>query len=223
MNFFKKLLNARKSHSHNHEVKSTIKNRKVSFLFPKLVVSGDVENFDNIKQDLIDWIYKFKEKDSGISKISNKGGWQSASKEVFLDEGFDQFADYLIPSITDLLKSYQIKKQIQVTAMWLNVNGPNSYNVSHRHPGSDLAGVLWIKQTPESGRFVFDNLDARDEMLTLNINHQYLREKNMIPEIVPEYKDGTMIIFPSMLTHRVEINETNEDRISISFNLNIIN
>ena len=105
--------------------------------------------------------------------------------------------------------------------MWLNVNGSNSYNVSHRHPGSDLAGVLWVKQTPESGRFVFDNHDSREEILTVNMNPQHLIEKNMLPEIVPEYEDGTIIIFPSMLTHRVEINETNEDRISISFNLKI--
>jgi uncharacterized protein (TIGR02466 family) len=225
MNFFKKLFNVKNSHSHDHshdhEVKSTIKNRKVSFLFPKQVVSGDIENFDDIKQNLIDWIYEFKEKDSGITKISNKGGWQSESKQVFLDEGFEQFTDYLIPPITDLLKSYKIDNQIQVVDMWLNVNGPKSYNVSHRHPGSDLGGVIWVKQTPESGRFVFDNLDERNEILTININREYLRENNMLPEIVPEYKDGTMVIFPSMLSHRVEINETDEDRISISFNLKI--
>ena len=105
--------------------------------------------------------------------------------------------------------------------MWLNVNGSNSYNVSHRHPGSDLAGVLWIKQTPESGRFVFDNLDNFDEILNVSIDPYYLKEKDMLPEIVPEYKDGTMILFPSMLSHRVEINETHEDRLSISFNLKI--
>ena len=72
-----------------------IKNKKVSFLFPKLVVSGDVENFDNIKQDLIDWIYDFKEKNAGISKISNRGGWQSESKKIFTSEGFDKFSNIL--------------------------------------------------------------------------------------------------------------------------------
>lgn len=198
-----------------------IKNKKTSFLFPKLVVSGDIENFTDIKQDLIDWIYKFKEKNSGISKISNRGGWQSESKKIFVSEGFDKFAEYIVPSITELLKSYEIEKEIRIVQMWLNVNGPNSYNVCHRHPGSDLSGVLWIKQTPESGRFVFDDIDNVDQILTININPQYLKEKNMLPEIVPEYQDGTVILFPSMLTHRVEINETDEDRISISFNLKI--
>ncbi len=198
-----------------------IKNKKTSFLFPKLVVSGDIENFTDIKQDLINWIYKFKEKNSGISKISNRGGWQSESKKIFVSEGFDKFAEYIVPSITELLKSYEIEKEIRIVQMWLNVNGPNSYNVCHRHPGSDLSGVLWIKQTPESGRFVFDDIDNVDQILTTNINPQYLKEKNMLPEIVPEYQDGTVILFPSMLTHRVEINETDEDRISISFNLKI--
>ena len=196
-----------------------IKNKKTSFLFPKLVVSGDIENFTDIKQDLIDWIYKFKEKNSGISKISNRGGWQSESKKIFVSEGFDKFAEYIVPSITELLKSYEIEKEIRIVQMWLNVNGPNSYNVCHRHPGSDLSGVLWIKQTPESGRFVFDDIDNVDQILTTNINPQYLKEKNMLPEIVPEYQDGTVILFPSMLTHRVEINETDEDRISINLKI----
>lgn len=191
------------------------------FLFPQQIAFGDIENFEEIQEPLIEWMYHYKKHNQGIAKISNKGGWQSESKQVFLDEGFEQFTDYLIPSITDLLKSYKIANQIQVVGMWLNVNGPNSYNVSHRHPGADLGGVIWVKQTPESGRFVFDNLDERNEILTININHQYLRENNMLPEILPEYEDGTMIIFPSMLSHRVEINETDEDRISISFNLKI--
>ena len=33
-----------------------IKNKKEFFLFPKQVVSGDIKNFEKIKDDLIDWI-----------------------------------------------------------------------------------------------------------------------------------------------------------------------
>ena len=205
----------------NQDENLVVKNKKEFFLFPKQVVSGNINNFDKIKDDLIDWIYKFKENNPGISKISNKGGWQSQSKLVFTDEGFEKFSDYLIPPVTELLKNYKIYKEIRIVQMWLNINGPNSYNVSHRHPGSDLSGVIWVKQTPESGRFVFDDLDNVDQILTVNMDPQHLKEKNMLPEIVPDYKDGTIILFPSMLTHRVEINETNEDRISISFNLKI--
>ena len=201
-----------------------LSNIKAEFLFPTQVVSGTIEDFDSFKQDLIDWIYKYKENDPGISKISNKRGWQSVSKEVFTDEGFEPFKDKLIPCVTELTNEFHVVRQMDLVQMWLNVNGSFSYNVSHRHPGCDLAGVLWIKQTPKSGRFVFDNMDTgyRDAMLLNATDRDYLEEKKMPPEYVPKYTDGTMIIFPANLTHRVEINETEEDRISLSFNIKII-
>ena len=201
-----------------------LSNIKAEFLFPTQVVSGTIEDFDSFKQDLIDWIYNYKENDPGISKISNKRGWQSVSKEVFTDEGFEPFKDKLIPCVTELTNEFHVVRQMDLVQMWLNVNGSFSYNVSHRHPGCDLAGVLWIKQTPESGRFVFDNMDTgyRDAMLLNATDREYLEEKKMPPEYVPEYTDGTMIIFPAGFSHRVEINETEEDRISLSFNIKII-
>lgn len=201
-----------------------LNNLKSEYLFPTQVVSGTIKDFDSFKQDLIDWIYQYKENDPGISKISNKRGWQSLSKEVFTEEGFEPFKDKLIPCVTQLSNEFRVGRQMDLVQMWLNVNGPFSYNVSHRHPGTELAGVLWIKQTPESGRFVFDNMDVgyRDAMLLTTTDRDYLEEKKMPPEYVPQYTDGTMILFPAGLSHRVEINETTEDRISLSFNIKII-
>ena len=201
-----------------------LNNLKSEYLFPTQVVSGTIRDFDSFKQDLIDWIYQYKENDPGISKISNKRGWQSLSKEVFTEEGFEPFKDKLIPCVTQLSNEFRVGRQMDLVQMWLNINGPFSYNVSHRHPGTELAGVLWIKQTPESGRFVFDNMDVgyRDAMLLTTTDRDYLEEKKMPPEYVPQYTDGTMILFPAGLSHRVEINETTEDRISLSFNIKII-
>ena len=201
-----------------------LNNLKSEYLFPTQVVSGTIRDFDSFKQDLIDWIYQYKENDPGISKISNKRGWQSLSKEVFTEEGFEPFKDKLIPCVTQLSNEFRVGRQMDLVQMWLNINGPFSYNVSHRHPGTELAGVLWIKQTPESGRFVFDNMDVGygDAMLLTTTDRDYLEEKKMPPEYVPQYTDGTMILFPAGLSHRVEINETTEDRISLSFNIKVI-
>jgi uncharacterized protein (TIGR02466 family) len=107
--------------------------------------------------------------------------------------------------------------------MWININGENAYNVSHRHPGADLSGVIWIKQTTEQGRFIFDNIDVgyRDASILYSMDSFYLEEKKMLPEWFPNYKNGTIMVFPAMFSHRVEINETKEDRISISFNIKL--
>ncbi len=201
-----------------------LKNKKSEYLFPTQIAIADIENFKDFQDDLIKWIYEYKSKDSGISKISNKGGWQSLSKEVFLDEGFKPFQSMLVDSVTELLLEFNIQREINLVQMWLNVNGPNSYNVSHRHPNVELAGVLWVKQTPEQGRFVFDNMDNgyRDAMLLHATDREHLERQKMPPEYVPKYKDGTLCIFPAGCSHRVEINETKEDRISISFNIKIM-
>tara|TARA_R100000353_G_scaffold46978_1_gene37468 strand:+ start:204 stop:812 length:609 start_codon:yes stop_codon:yes gene_type:complete len=201
-----------------------LNNISSEYLFPTQVASGNINDFDTFKQDLIDWIYAYKEKHEGISRISNRGGWQSQSKEVFTDKEFEPFKNKIIPCITDLCDEFHVFRRMDLVQMWINVNGPHSYNVSHRHPGCQLAGVLWVKQTPESGRFVFDNMDVgyRDAMLITATDRDFLEEKKMPPEYVPKYQDGTLIMFPAGLSHRVEINETKEDRLSLSFNIKVI-
>ena len=201
-----------------------LNNINSEFLFPTQIATGDIENFSKYQQGLIDWIYDYKEKNPGIAKISNKKGWQSLSKNVFNDKGFEPFKEVIIKCMDKLCQEFHTPKRLDLVQMWLNINGPFSYNVSHRHPGADLSGVLWVKQTPESGRFVFDNMDTgyRDAMLLYNMDKEYLEQKKMPLEYVPKYTNGTMIIFPSGFTHRVEINETTEDRISLSFNIKII-
>ena len=191
------------------------------YLFPTQIVSGKITDFNKIQQSLIDWIYKYKNEHQKSASLSNVGGWQSESKEIFNDEGFKPFEDIIIDSIFELCLEYNLIHPVQLIQMWINVNQPNSYNISHRHPGNVLSGVIWIKQTPDMGKFVFDNMDIgyRDAMLLLNTEEKHLVKHKMINEYVPGYEDGTIMLFPSGLSHRVEINRTNEDRLSISFNL----
>ena len=197
--------------------------KRSDFLFPTQVVSGEITDFDQIQKKLIKWIYDYKEKNVDIARISNKGGWQSARKDVFVDKGFKEFENIIIPIIGELISEFKIVKEADIVQMWINVNGKNAYNVSHRHPLEDFSGVLWIKQTPEQGRFVFDNMDVgyRDCSSLYFMNRDYLIKNKMLPEWHPEYKDGSIIIFPAMFTHRVEQNETDEDRISLSFNIKL--
>ena len=42
------------------------------------------------------------------------------------------------------------------------------------------------------------------------------------PKITYKAREGTMLIFPSWLLHGVEMNMSEEDRVSISFNIGIV-
>jgi uncharacterized protein (TIGR02466 family) len=194
---------------------------KNEYLFPTQVVTGQLPDFEKIQQPMVDWMDDYRNRNEGIAKISNKGGWQSESKQVYVDDGFKPFQKILVDCINELCLEYKLGKKLRIGQMWININGANSYNVSHRHPNSILSGVLWIKQRPEMGRFVFDNMDNgyRDAMLLTNTDVNHLLQYKMPPEYVPGYNNGTIVIFPSGLTHRVEINETQENRYTLAFNI----
>ena len=193
-----------------------------NYLFPTQVVTGQIPDFDKIQKPMIDWIEKYKSENNFSVQISNMGGWQSFSKQIYEDKGFQPFQEKIVNCIDVLCAEYKFMKTISITSMWININDKNSYNVSHRHPNALLSGVLWIKQSKEMGEFVFDNMDNgyRDADVILNTHVSHLLINNMTPIHVPKYSNGTIMIFPANLSHRVDINRTNEKRYSISFNIN---
>lgn len=193
------------------------------YLFPSQIALANISDFSTYQQDLINWIYKYQEKDHG-TMISNRGGYQSESKEIFTENSFFPFKNKIIPAINELVKEFDIYRQIKIVQMWVNVNGKYCYNTSHKHAGVDLTGVLWVKQSLESGCFVIENMESGFQNLALTqaSRWKHTLDKNIVSEFVPKYKDGTLCIFPAYLSHRVEMNVTDENRISISFNIKII-
>ena len=51
-------------------------------LFPTIIHQFDVNGFDEIQNQLIDYAYQFKNKNPEGVKISNNGGWQSPNFDV---------------------------------------------------------------------------------------------------------------------------------------------
>ena len=51
-------------------------------LFPTIIHQFDVNGFSEIKDELIDYAYQFKDKDPDGVIYSNKGGWQSPNFDI---------------------------------------------------------------------------------------------------------------------------------------------
>jgi len=80
--------------------------------------------------------------------------------------------------------------------------------------------VLWINTPKDSGQLVLDNPNTFtmwDEM------NSYSDEFQKISPVHPAYymtpKEGMIVIFPSSLYHKVDLNESVENRVSVSFNI----
>ncbi len=182
-------------------------------LFPHMLVKYDYHNYNTIKDDLIKQIYKVYESDPEGQVKSNFGGWHSADNPT--QNGVPQmYIDYIINGL-------HLFAPCQLVNWWVNINPPGTLNRSHCHPGADLSGVFWVKIPPKSGRIAFRNPHEFTQFNLMCYAPDQLRDDLHLYAVRRiDAHEGTGLLFPSDLIHDVEMNESNEDRISISFNLN---
>ena len=113
-------------------------------------------------------------------------------------------------------------KNININSMWININQPGNSNTKHIHAGSDLSGVFWIKQPENGGRIALESPHLFSQYKQLSSYNQKTKQSlSAFERIDLNPVEGVIIIFPSDLYHWVTINTSNEERISVSFNINL--
>lgn len=151
--------------------------------------------------------------------ISNIHGWQS--EDIGVDKNRPHISNLLkeialiVPTI---LKDLGVSKELALTNAWININPKNSSNHVHTHPKAMLSGVYYVSADEHSGDIVFHN-DAKLNM----IYSMFVDTNNKNTYSCIKYKPETskIILFPSWIPHGVDINNSQEDRISIAFNIEI--
>ena len=187
-------------------------------LFPTVVHETFVDQFKTYQDDLVKFVLEEKKKDPAGVKKTNFGGWQSEWKEPTEDI----FTRIIVETISTYFSENSIYKDmsIKLSGWWININPPGALNNMHHHAGSDLAGVFWIKTSKDCGNLVFDNPQAFNVMgLMKSYSDEYINHYNNVTDYYFIPQEGNTIIFPSYLRHRVEENQSNTDRISVSFNI----
>ena len=195
-------------------------NYKTNLIFPTPIHQFDVNGFSEIKDELIDYAYDYKKKDPKGVSLSNRGGWQSECFEIINEDDVLQL--FLINCLSNFPP---IKESVQLRGYaWININKPGDYNIKHVHPTNNLSGVLWIKCLENSGDIVFDSPNNFESFLENKSYEDDFKKSNFIDDSYHCYPtEGRMIVFPSHLQHHVQENKSNEDRISVSFNIRLSN
>ena len=161
-------------------------------------------------EDLIRFVLDEQARAPEIVVKSNRGGWQSR-KNLFEDielsglyEEIWNVCNKLWPHING----------IQFKQMWAAINKINNWNAIHNHGANQISGGYYLRVPEDSGRIVFRDpaaMRAKDSTNFLLGGELY--------EYQP--KEYDLIMWPAYLDHFVEPSESDEDRIMISFNLNI--
>jgi uncharacterized protein (TIGR02466 family) len=117
------------------------------------------------------------------------------------------------------LLGYDPRCYIEITS-WLQYNQPGSYFVRHDHYGALISGVLYLDAPPDSGDILFHN-PIETRRVTNCFFERIKKEENQYNFSIVKIKPvvGEMLIFESWLQHTVQQNKSNENRISVSFNI----
>ena len=100
---------------------------------------------------------------------------------------------------------------------WINATDPGGHNKMHHHGLADLSGVFYLKCPENCGSLTLR--DPRPAVFFNKFNKSLLR--GGYREVVVTPSVGKCVFFPGFLEHSVEVNQSQEVRISYSFNLNI--
>ena len=190
-------------------------------LFPTVIHELKVDNFGLIKKGLVEFVYEEREKDSKGLEFSNQGGWQS-------DFEYCRFDNILLSTVTKALNSYfendvlDMSKKITYNGLWMNINGKDNFNSAHNHPGCHLAGVFWIQSPKGCGNLELQNphsFTMFQEMM--RYTERFQKKSNAYDVYTFPPIEGTILLFPASLMHKVDLNQSDEDRISAAFNLHL--
>ena len=180
--------------------------------FPTTVYGKDVK-LDN--QMLANEIVMWSKKDKGVVK-TNMNGWHSQTNMHTFPQ-FKPLVDALYEMQNEIYKEEWLDRQPRLGNMWANINYPGGYNRPHVHPNCLFSGVYYVKSQPGAGQLVVnDPRPGIQTMMPTRIKGQ--PPKHLWREAHIDPVPGRIIMFPAWLWHCVEPNQSNDIRISVSFN-----
>ena len=172
-------------------------------------------------------VKKIRKKDPKGTKISNEGGWQSrAYPNVCSKHEKDYGIANVMKPIIDLLNNIvgatveqrlDISDDIKLANFWFNVNSRGNYNSLHNHRGGIISGVLYILIPDDNcGGITFERTDKELQYYLPPFLDKHNEFTSSMVTVKP--KEGSLVLFPSWFNHRVEPSQSQNSRVSMSFN-----
>lgn len=202
--------------------------QRCNLLFPIPVGVIQYEEFEEINErimeeiDAVDWDQHHKELGMVFEADHTK------AEDTFINME-------LVPSCKPILQAFiracndfaqhltwdVDPQKTRLNGYWAHITEPGDRTALHTHVSSDpvnhWSGAYYVKAAKDCGKLNFT--DAR----LARKYEPHIKEPNKVYSLFAEYtpQEGLMIIFPSWLEHRVGLNNSNERRVSLSFNASL--
>jgi len=155
-----------------------------------------------------------------LEMIKNKGGnFLTTRKDIMNDESMKDFKHWCLLNVRAFAKQLGASERTSfyITQSWMNRNPPHSYHHTHMHPNSIFSCIYYVEgdkcptyfyrydDRTSFGNFAFYENDKGSNAFTAT-------KAGVMNEV------GRLVIFPSSMVHDVDNNESDKDRVTISFN-----
>jgi uncharacterized protein (TIGR02466 family) len=193
-----------------------------TFIYYEVLSKSGGEKFN---RELLKECYQIRDFDDEGRKWSEKcypGGYTSYGSMAQLHKFSSTFTELerrIISHVKRFAQHLEMdlrKKQFSMSDCWINIMPRQAVHSLHLHPLSFVSGTYYISTPPGCSNIKFE--DPR------------LSKFMAAPPRLPKHRDenkqfvsypaetGKVILFESWLRHEVAANQSEEDRVSVSFN-----
>ena len=189
--------------------------RGLNSIFPLPMFCNQAEGseYESIQKELTNVKSKLKFNDTGINMILNDDPFHSHFLSSYQCNHTLNFINNNIKSYIDSLYGDSNVNRWKVIESWMTKTLTGRSAREHNHNAHDISGVYYLDTNGKDGNLVLNNV------------HPHLVANGLLTDVY-KYGDlelplenGIIMLWPSQLRHRTLVNQTDHERISISFNV----
>lgn len=186
------------------------------------IYSCVVDGFDAHQVPLGEALRKVRASSPGV-RLTNRGSWHSESNlhlspEPELEWAAARIRELALGALHDLYQGWR-SAEPRIVDCWSVIGGRGAWHTAHQHYPRLWSGVFYVSAER--------SVDARDptdrggkiEFLNpISVPMAYFTP----PSISYNPRDGLILLFPGALLHMVHPNPTDEERVIMSFNIDVV-
>ena len=186
-------------------------------LFPTLLFCRSYPDPKPLNDKLRHLASTIRSKDPDGRTISNRGGWHS--NNIRMEPNVAPLIEFIDDTMQRIKKIISASDDLDftVTNCWININGFGARNAVHSHGNAHFSGVYYVEVPYASGEIEF-----KDPNTYLREAHSFgYKRIDVMNCTALRYSpvSGLLLIFPGYLPHEVLENQSENERVSVSFNV----
>jgi len=185
---------------------------EVRGLYPTPVyVTPTINNFDSVQKEVLEA--------ESEAEYSYNGDWDDThylsglDGNVIHDENLREFAKELAYHVNVYCTNLEFPgKRFMIESSWFSKFDRGNYAHLHNHGSTDISGVYYVKVPDGSSNIFFETSNRHLE--TSDVFDALSKREEIISSV------GMLILFPGWFQHGVRVNDSDDPRVSMSFNIN---